>query len=58
MKEFLDGTKRMIALILTITFAGVIVYAAITDKKVPDQLTTIVAMVIGYYFGNGQKKID
>ena len=49
--NFLDGTKRMIALLLAVVFCAISVYTVITEKKIPEPLVQMFAIVVGFYFG-------
>lgn len=44
-------TRKSIALFLTLIFGVLTVVGFITGKDIPQAVTPIIAMVIGYYFG-------
>lgn len=44
-------TRKLIALFLTLVFGVMSVVGFIAGKGLPDNVTTIISMIIGFYFG-------
>ncbi len=55
-KKFDFHTKKTIAIVMIITFAGLSIYQGVVEKKVPIELATMAGLVIGTYFQKGNQK--
>lgn len=54
--EYLKNVKKIIALLITLTFCFVIVYTTILNKTYTEGAMTLFGMVFGYYFGSKEKE--
>lgn len=57
MNKLLDGTKRLIALIITLTFCYSVIFALHVDKVVGKEITYVYGAITTYYFLNDKIKL-
>jgi len=52
--EFWELLKESVILqgILAISFAGAVLYLAVTGQPIPEILSNVLALIIGFYFGS------